>query len=724
MKGDTQAWMARPEWRTLAVLAEASRRLGAASDRDQIYAAACDAILALLAPDRHAGVAVLAWSADGLSVVRAGGVLAACGSASLAFEALPELTRAAVEAGEPVSQTGAYAIFGLHSPGPAHSDRLLLAPITRRGRPRHVLAAAGTSVGDALHPITVVADIVGFALDADQRGWAEAVIEGSQDIVLVLEADGAIRTVNAAAQRILGLDIETLADVPIVDLVHPSDAEALLMWLARAATDGRALALDIRCRYAGGGWVDLEATATAMLEVPDVRGVVVNLRDVRERKTLEAELSHWAFHDPLTNLANRAGLRERITGALERADRTGTRPAVLLVDLDDFKAVNDSLGHQEGDRLLVVVAERLRNCTRASDTLARLGGDEFVVVVDDEAVAESLAERIHDALDPPVAMPGVEVHAHASIGIRVADADACDVDQLLRDADLAMYAAKASGKATWRRFHPDMHQQVQQELTTRSELRRAVERNEFVLLYQPIVRVDTEQVVGFEALIRWQHPIHGFTSPDKFIPQAEQTGLIIPIGAWVVRQACAAAMIMRRAAGREIAMSVNVSPRQLHHDDIVDIVRAALEESGLPSSSLSLEITESVLADDVALIDRLHALRDIGLHLAIDDFGTGFSSYGHLQRLPIDTIKIDRSFVDRLAVNEPTPALARSIIRMSQSLGLRTVAEGVENVEQQAALRELGCLFAQGFLFSRPIAMSAAIALLEHPISALLPPAE
>ena len=723
MASDTQAWVAT-EGRTVEVLAEASRRLGAARDRDEIYAAACDATLALLAPDRHAGVAVLAWSTDGLSVVRAEGVLAQCGSACLALDELPELTRAALEAGEPVSQSGGHAIFGLHSPGPAHSDQLLLTPIARRGRPRHVLAAAGTSVGDASYAIAVVADIVGFALDADQRGWADAVIEGSQDIVLVLEADGAIRTVNAAVQRILGLDTEALAGVPIVDLVHPSDAEALLMWLTRAATDGRAHALDIRCRYAGGGWVDLEATATAMLEVPDVRGVVVNLRDVRERKTLEAELSHWAFHDPLTNLTNRAGLRERITGALERADRTGTRPAVLLVDLDDFKAVNDSLGHQEGDRLLIVVAERLRNCTRASDTLARLGGDEFVVVVDDEAVAESLAERIHDALDPPVALPGVEVHAHASIGIRVADADACDVDQLLRDADLAMYAAKASGKATWRRFHPDMHEQVQQELTTRTELRRAVERNEFVLLYQPIVRVDTEQVVGFEALIRWRHPTHGLTSPDKFIPQAEQTGLIIPIGAWVVRQACAAAMIMRKAAGREIAMSVNVSPRQLHHDDIVDIVRDALDESGLPPASLSLEITESVLADDVALIDRLRALRDIGLHLAIDDFGTGFSSYGHLQRLPIDTIKIDRSFVDRLAINEPTPALARSIIRMSQSLGLRTVAEGVENVEQQAALRELGCLFAQGFLFSRPIAMSAAIALLEHPISALLPPAE
>jgi EAL domain-containing protein (putative c-di-GMP-specific phosphodiesterase class I) len=285
-----------------------------------------------------------------------------------------------------------------------------------------------------------------------------------------------------------------------------------------------------------------------------------------------------------------------------------------------------------------------------------------------------------------------------------------------------MYAAKAAGKATSRRFHPDMHQQVQQDLSIRTELRRAVDRNEFILLYQPIVRVDTEEIVGFEALIRWEHPTRGLVSPDDFIPYAEQTGLIVPIGAWVVGEACTTAMVMRQVARREISMSVNVSPRQLQHDDVVDVVRTALMDSGLSADSLCLEITESVLANDIMLIDRLHSLRDLGLHIAIDDFGTGFSSYGHLQRLPIDTIKIDRTFVDRLGVDEATPALARSIIRMSQSLGLRTVAEGVENVGQQAALRELGCPLAQGFLFSSAIPMAAALVLLEERGDAQEPP--
>ncbi len=722
MAGNAKAGALQAEQRTHEVLAEAGRRLGAATDRDEVYAATCQAAVALLGADRRAGAALLIASEAGLVAVHSGGSLVAYEPLAIAPDALPDFSRAALETGQTVSQVGVHAAFGVRPHGSANGERLLLIPIARRGRPRYVLAVTGNAVESARSLLAVLASTAGFALDADQRGWAEAVIEGSQDIVLVLEADGAIRTVNAAAERILGLDPETLAGVPIVDLVHPKDAEALLVWLAHAADDGRAHTLDVRCRYAGGGWVDLEATATAMLHVADVRGIVVNLRDVRERKSLEAELSHWAFHDPLTNLANRAGLRERIISALEEAAHTGVRPAVLLVDLDDFKAVNDSLGHQEGDRLLVVVAERLRHCTRATDSLARLGGDEFVVVVDDEALAETIAGRILATLDTPVTLPGAEVHAHASIGIRVADPTGCDVDQLLRDADLAMYAAKAEGKATWRRFHPDMHEQVQQELTTRSELRRAVERGEFILLYQPIVRVDTEQVSGFEALIRWQHPTRGLTSPDEFIPHAEQTGLIIPIGAWVLREACMTAMVMRSSAGREITMSVNVSPRQLQHDDIVDVVRAALQESGLPAGALCLEITESVLADDVTLIDRLRTLRDLGLHLAIDDFGTGFSSYGHLQRLPIDTIKIDRSFVERLGIDEPTPALARSIIRMSQSLGLRTVAEGVENVAQQAALRELGCLLAQGFLFSRPISEAAAIALLGNPTLVPQPP--
>jgi diguanylate cyclase (GGDEF)-like protein/PAS domain S-box-containing protein len=547
------------------------------------------------------------------------------------------------------------------------------------------------------------------------RSWAEAVIDASQDIVMLLEPDGSVRTVNPAIRRLLGHHPGDLASMPLVDLVHPGDAEALLQWLAQVTLDGRPPPLDIRCRHADGGWVDAEATATGMLDIADVEGIVVTIRDMRERRSIEAELNHWAFHDPLTNLANRARLRERIIATLDRGSRTGgPRCAVLLIDIDDFKTVNDSLGHQEGDRLLIAIAERLRHCARPQDTVARLGGDEFVVLldeVDDGQIAELVAERIMASLRDPVTLRSTEVQVHACIGIRVADVTD-DVDQLIRDADLAMYAAKTSGKASYRRFHPDMYQHAQDQMTLRAELRRALTGNEFVLNYQPIVSVKTQQVKGFEALIRWQHPERGTIPPDQFISHAEQTGLIVPIGAWVVRQACTVATTMRRTAGRELSMSVNVAPRQLHSDDIIEVVRTALRDAHLPADALCLEITESVLADDPALIDRLHSLRDIGVHLAIDDFGTGFSSYSHLKHLPIDTIKIDRSFIQDLGAHETTPAIARSIIRMSQSLGLRTIAEGIETTEQRAELQALGCTLAQGFLFSRPLDQTSALALL------------
>jgi diguanylate cyclase (GGDEF)-like protein/PAS domain S-box-containing protein len=595
---------------------------------------------------------------------------------------------------------------------PPPDDTLLLVPIMRRRRPAYVVAVTGTSVDQALQPLTVLASMIGLALDAGQHGWAEAIIEGSQDIMLVLEPDGVVRTANAAVRRILGMAPEALIGGPVVDLVHPDDADPLMVWLTRATDQAHPPAIDVRCRHVDGGWVDMEATATDMLGVADVRGLVVNMRDVRERKTLEAELSHWAFYDPLTNLANRAGIRDRISAVLARTELTGSHPAVLLVDLDDFKAVNDALGHQEGDRLLMIVAERLRHATRTGDALARLGGDEFVVLIDDAVIAENVAERVLGALDDPVTLHGAEVRVHASIGIRVADLPDNNVDQMLRDADLAMYAAKASGKATWRRFHPHMYEQVQEQLTIRAELRRAIERDEFVLHYQPIVELATARIVGFEALIRWNHPDRGLMMPGSFISHAEQGGLIIPIGAWVLRRACETAVAMRRTAGADLFMSVNVSPRQLLSSDIVSLTRDVLRDTGLPGRALCLEITEDVLADDTLVVERLGALRTLGTRLAIDDFGTGFSSYSYLQHLPVDTIKIDRSFVERLGFDEATPALARSIIRMGQALGLQTVAEGVETSAQREQLRALGCQLAQGYLFARPVDKEAALALL------------
>ncbi|HEY5248943.1 MAG TPA: EAL domain-containing protein [Dermatophilaceae bacterium] len=557
------------------------------------------------------------------------------------------------------------------------------------------------------------------------QSWAEAVIDGAQDIVMLVDPDGSIRSVNRAVERILGYRVADLAHAPLLDLVHPADAEQLLVWLGRSISGGRPEPLDLRCVHTDGGWVETEASAMAMVDIPDVDGVVITMRDVHESRSLEAELTHWAFHDPLTNLANRARLRDRIVAAVDRSARTNqSHPAVLLIDIDDFKTVNDSLGHQEGDRLLISVAERLRDCVEPEDTVARLGGDEFVILVDEAdgtTTADLLADRILSRLSDPLQLGTTEVVVQACIGVSVAD-DRCSPDQLLRDADLAMYAAKSAGKATWRRFLPEMHESALNTIGLSAELRRGLVRNEFALHYQAIVSLATERIVGFEALLRWEHSERGLVSPDEFVAHAERTGLIVPIGAWAVREACSAAVSMRRIAGHEdLVMSVNVAPRQLQSDDIIDVVRSALRDTALPSDALCIEITESELADDAATVERLNQLRDLGVHLAIDDFGTGYSSYNHIHRLPVNRVKIDRTFIEGLDQRALARGLAPSIVRMCQTLGLSTVAEGVETVGQAAQLRDLGCVNAQGYLFSPPVDEQSATGLLRRASSPILP---
>jgi diguanylate cyclase (GGDEF)-like protein/PAS domain S-box-containing protein len=713
MRTDASMRAAYSQRRIHEVLAEASRRLASAADPDEIRTTACDAALALLAPDPHAGSALLLPVATGFAVVTTRGTLAVLDSSTIGLGTLPELVLSDLAKGDTVRMTGGPGAFAIEPTSQNRGDDVVLAPIMSRGHLRGVLAAAATSIDSAVHPVALLASIISLALHTARRSWTEAAIEEALDIVVVLEPDGTIRSANAAVKRYLGLTPAALVGTRLVDLAHPEDTRSLLDWLRHARGGGDLPALDLRCRKAAGGWGEFEATATTMLDVPDVRGIVLNLRDVRERNTLAAELTHSASHDPLTGLANRAELHEQITISLLKASRSGLYPGLLLIDLDDFSAVNAGLGHQEADRLLVIVAERLRRCARTGDLVARLGSGEFVVLISEGAGAENLAERILATLSSPVTLAGTRVQAHASIGIRIAAGPDRDVDQLLRDADLAMHAAKTSGKATWRCFQPDMHEQAQRRRTLRSELHSALETDEFVLFYQPIVEVDSGRVSGFEALVRWQHPRRGLVGPDEFIAETEQTDLIIPLGAWVLQRACAVAVTMCKAADRELVMSVNVSLRQLGTDDFIEVVRSALDESGLPASALCLEITESVLAEDAALVERLRILRFIGVHLAIDDFGTGFSSYSQLQDLPFDTIKIDRSFVERLGPDERTPALARGIIRMSQAIGLRTVAEGVETDEQHKALQELDCPFAQGYLYARPLAESKALALLE-----------
>jgi diguanylate cyclase (GGDEF)-like protein len=422
---------------------------------------------------------------------------------------------------------------------------------------------------------------------------------------------------------------------------------------------------------------------------------------------LEEKLVHQALHDPLTGLANRVLFHERVNHAKERANR-GDRLAVLFLDLDQFKAVNDSLGHAEGDRLLETVARRLLQATRGCDTVARLGGDEFAVLLEGLAIeidAPSVIERILEALRRPIALQGREVIIGASIGvahIEIGDT----VDEVLRNADLAMYHAKAAGRGGYRVYEPGMHTAVLERLELEGALRRAVERREFRLLYQPIVDLKSGRLLGAEALIRWEHPTRGLISPSSFIPLAEETGLIVEIGHWALREACMQGKIWQDDAqpGAAPTLSVNISGRQLMEPTLVSDVAAVLEESGFDPSLLTLEITESVLMQDTEwALTTMNQLKSLGLRLAIDDFGTGYSSLSYLQRFPIDTLKIDKAFVDGVANGTGDAVLARTIVALAGLLELNTVAEGVEGIDQRAQLIELGCVRAQGFLFARPL---------------------
>ncbi|MFN6963395.1 MAG: EAL domain-containing protein [Pyrinomonadaceae bacterium] len=435
-----------------------------------------------------------------------------------------------------------------------------------------------------------------------------------------------------------------------------------------------------------------------------------SMMDLSERKSLEDQLTHQALHDPLTKIANRLLFRDRVDHALSKLQRTKSTLAVLFLDLDNFKAINDSLGHAAGDKLLISVAQRLQDCLRHTDTAARLGGDEFAVLLEamhhpDEAVM--IAERIKNVIRQSFSIEGKEISVGTSIGIAYSS-EAIQAEELLRNADLAMYRAKSQGKGHFVVFEPQMHDALMERMELESDLRRAVENDEFVLHYQPIVDLYSEDPLGVEALVRWEHPTYGLLPPMKFIPIAEETGLIVPLGAWVLRQACKQVQSWR--TGRErplnISVTVNISIRQFQQKELVEIVALALEESGLPAESLILEITESfMLQDTEATIVKLKELKRLGVRLAIDDFGTGYSSLSYLQRFPVDILKIDKSFIEKIGRDNEGRAVARAIIMMGDSLNLRTIAEGIETPEQIRELQNLGCDAGQGFHFAKPLTL-------------------
>jgi len=436
--------------------------------------------------------------------------------------------------------------------------------------------------------------------------------------------------------------------------------------------------------------------------------VLVAIEDVTERNALEAELEHQAFHDSLTNLANRALFSDRVQHALQRLARESSSVAVLLLDLDAFKTVNDSVGHTAGDELLITVSQRLRDVLRPSDTAARLGGDEFAILLEGLAgvdEAREITQRVMDTFETPFYIGGTEAAVRASIGVAVVSESRIDADALLRNADAAMYRAKSHGKGCYRVFEPSMHSEAVARLELEADLRHSIVDGEFILHYQPVVSLSAGQVVALEALVRWQHPRRGLLMPMEFIPLAEDNGLIVDLGHWVLTEACRQARTWQLAhPDLNLTIAVNVSPRQLAEPGLVDDVCQILTETGLSPHSLTLEITESILiADPEAAIARLTQLKNTGVRLAIDDFGIGYSSLGALKNLPVDELKIDKAFIDGVTTGTEADALVQAILRLAHTFNLLTVAEGVEHTYQLERLEELGCDQIQGFCFSHPI---------------------
>jgi diguanylate cyclase (GGDEF)-like protein len=443
-------------------------------------------------------------------------------------------------------------------------------------------------------------------------------------------------------------------------------------------------------------------------------GRLISLRDITERKDLEQQLMQQALQDALTGLPNRALFMNRLELALARARRRESKVAVLFMDLNNFKFVNDSLGHEAGDQLLVAVCNRVQPCLRSEDTIARLGGDEFALLIEDVKYPSEpayLAERIVEELRAPFAVGGQLVFVTASIGIAIGDSRQNPPEHLLREADLAMYRAKEEGKARHRVFNPDMKAETTERLRLENDLRWVLGRNELRVLYQPVVHLGTGRVIGMEALVRWEHPDRGVILPGEFVPLAEEIGLIIPIGRWVLREACRQARKWqeRYPADPPLSMGVNLSTRQLRDSDLIEDIEGLLRETGLDPQYLILEITESaVLGEEENRISTLQRLQALGVRFALDDFGTGYSSLSYLKRLPVSLLKIDRLFVERIGQDAEDEVPVSGIVYVASGLGLSVLAEGVETPEQLTRVKSLGCELAQGHYFSEPLSSEAA----------------
>ncbi len=539
---------------------------------------------------------------------------------------------------------------------------------------------------------------------ADERGKERfaALVENSSDVILSVDRMQNISYASPALFSVWGHAPEGIVGTAVQRLFCPSEVELLRGHLERAAISGHgSFEFESTVLRADGGQRDCEVVTANLTDHPAVRELVLTLRNITDRKNLERELRHQAFHDSLTGLANRALFLDRVDHGLRiRADRPDHDLAVAFIDLDQFKQVNDGLGHNAGDDVLKAVAERLRLCVRGSDTIARLGGDEFVVLVQNCAGvlgAIDAVERILGVFELPIAAGSLEVNLHASVGIAIARPEDSAAD-LLRHADIAMYEAKGNGRGGYQIFDPSMRSAATTRIGLRSDLDRAIEEKQFSLVYQPIIDLKSDRLKGAEALLRWQHPERGAISPTEFVPIAEQSGRIVEIGNWVLEEACKTAALWQ-AANTPLTMNVNVSAIQLRDTRLVERVQSALRAARLEPGRLTLEITETAMMDSPeTTAEILKQLRELGVRIAIDDFGTGYCSLAYLKRFTVDFLKIDRAFVSEVKPDSER-LLAHNILDMAENLGVKAVAEGIENQDQLTNLRDHGCEYGQGYYF-------------------------
>jgi diguanylate cyclase (GGDEF)-like protein/PAS domain S-box-containing protein len=710
-------------------LRNAGAALVTATNRESIYSATLQAARSLVGEE--AGLRLLVATEDDPELFQ---VVASTGGdddvegTTVSLSILPQWKRERLQSHRsyevPVAEAELVDALGLS----ANSAFVLNAPLFMKEELQGLLVLAGSATvpratRDSLEALS---SQVALALDSaltteallirQSEARFSSLVQHSSDVVMVVEADSTIRYISPSVERVLGHEASELDGTKLTVLIHPDDRTNVLQFLTSGGLEGDELPglTEFRMKHRDDFWLHVETLRTNLMHDENVKGIVLNTRDVSERKAFEEQLSHQAFHDAVTGLANRALFKDRVEHMIERQARDNLPVSILFMDLDDFKTINDSLGHAAGDRLLAEVGERLKNSLRQADTAARLGGDEFAILLEDggDGVdAAEVAARILASLEGPFHLEGKEVFVRASIGIATADARTGGpegAEELLRNADVAMYMAKEAGKGRYQVFEPAMHDTALQRLELKADLQRAVDNDEFVLHYQPVIELETGRIEGLEALVRWQHPQRGLVAPLDFIPLAEETGLIVPIGRWVLKEACTQArrLQQRNELLPPLHMAVNLSARQLQRPEIVGEIAEILLETELDPHSLVLEITESVMMQEMDLsIQRLAELKELGVRLAVDDFGTGYSSLNYIRRFPVDILKVDKSFVDGVNEGGEESALTAAIIELAGILRLRPVAEGIERADQLEKLLALRCDLGQGFYFAKPLAL-------------------